>query len=405
MLNFFADGSVSAAMNATDSVPILELLPGHYAVCRIGPAGEDIFRRFEEWTRERTGLPRLISLSSSDSELSLVLPVEEISRFTSGLSGSVGIEGGFRALRVAGVLDFSLVGVLSSLLLPLSACGISVFTVSTFETDYILIREGDLGAAVSALRSMSVIRDLGAGGRTPSSESGKGAGRNVSGGGLSGRTAADGLVPGSSSASSVGTVPFSGRPSGSRDRRIVLRSFRERDVIPLLRWVEDPRTARSWGGPGVPIPVTAERLLNEWSRRKEAGSGGSRSLWFVGFAAGYTAAEGNIVGYGQILDIDSAAGAARLGGLIVDPALRGEGLGVELVEELLEVCFGDLGLRRASLRVYRWNKSALFCYLAAGLRVEGIIPDALEFEGESWDTVLLGCRAAEYAFRPHDRGH
>ncbi len=62
-------------------------------------------------------------------------------------------EGGFRCLRVAGTLDFALVGVLAALLAPLAAAGVSAFAVSTFDTDYLLVREADLGRAADALRA------------------------------------------------------------------------------------------------------------------------------------------------------------------------------------------------------------------------------------------------------------
>jgi hypothetical protein len=56
-------------------------------------------------------------------------------------------------LRVAGRLDFSLAGVLASLLSPLAEAGVSVFAVSTFDTDYLLVREDSLTAALEALRT------------------------------------------------------------------------------------------------------------------------------------------------------------------------------------------------------------------------------------------------------------
>lgn len=62
-------------------------------------------------------------------------------------------EGPWRAFRVAGVLDFSLTGVLHELTGPVADAGISVFVQSTFDTDYILIREESVDAAVSAWRS------------------------------------------------------------------------------------------------------------------------------------------------------------------------------------------------------------------------------------------------------------
>nr|WP_218889509.1 ACT domain-containing protein [Saccharopolyspora hordei] len=63
----------------------------------------------------------------------------------------VRVEGPFRALEVAGPLDFSLTGVLASLLVPLADVGISVFTLSTFDTDWILVPADSAGKAADAL--------------------------------------------------------------------------------------------------------------------------------------------------------------------------------------------------------------------------------------------------------------
>lgn len=64
---------------------------------------------------------------------------------------SAEIEAGWRVLQVEGPLSFELVGILADLLQPLKAEGVTVFVLSSFETDFILLREEDLTAARSAL--------------------------------------------------------------------------------------------------------------------------------------------------------------------------------------------------------------------------------------------------------------
>jgi hypothetical protein len=70
-----------------------------------------------------------------------------------GVPAGVRCERGWRCLRVAGTLDFSLVGVLASLLVPLAGVGVSAFAISTFDTDFFLIREADVAKAAEALAS------------------------------------------------------------------------------------------------------------------------------------------------------------------------------------------------------------------------------------------------------------
>lgn len=62
-------------------------------------------------------------------------------------------ENNWRILKVEGSLDFSLVGVLSSISTVLAHNQISIFAISTFDTDYILIKDKDINNAINVLSS------------------------------------------------------------------------------------------------------------------------------------------------------------------------------------------------------------------------------------------------------------
>ena len=85
------------------------------------------------------------SVTRSDSELSVVCREEDVPEHASA-------ERGWCALEVAGPLDFSLTGVVASLVSPLADAGVPIFVLSTFDTDYLLVREPDLPRAAEALR-------------------------------------------------------------------------------------------------------------------------------------------------------------------------------------------------------------------------------------------------------------
>src|SRR5947207_2330262 len=106
----------------------LLLLPDTFAICRLDAAGP-----IPEWAFSGD----FISITRSGDELSIVC-------YEGAVPAGVRCEKGWRCLRVAGTLDFSLVGVLVSLTVPLAEVGVSVFAISTFDTDYLLIRETDL---------------------------------------------------------------------------------------------------------------------------------------------------------------------------------------------------------------------------------------------------------------------
>ncbi len=88
----------------------------------------------------------LWSMTRTDEELSLVRAAEAV-------PSDARAERGWRARRVAGTIDFSQTGVLASVLAPLGEAAISIFAVSTFDTDYVLVRERALAAAIDALRA------------------------------------------------------------------------------------------------------------------------------------------------------------------------------------------------------------------------------------------------------------
>ena len=114
----------------------LTLAPERFAVCRLAPDAPI------------PPLPlggSLVALAITPDEISLVVP-EEFA------PPDARTEGGWRALRVAGPLDFSLTGVLSALIAPLAQAGVSIFAVSTFDTDYVLARESTLATALDTLR-------------------------------------------------------------------------------------------------------------------------------------------------------------------------------------------------------------------------------------------------------------
>ncbi|MGH2503700.1 MAG: ACT domain-containing protein [Ktedonobacterales bacterium] len=115
----------------------LTLAPERFAVCRLAPDAP-----IPPLPLERS----LLALTLTSDELSLVLPED------SAPEGAT-IEGGWRALRVSGPLDFGLTGVLASLAQPLADARLSLFAISTFDTDYLLVRDATLSEALAALRA------------------------------------------------------------------------------------------------------------------------------------------------------------------------------------------------------------------------------------------------------------
>ncbi len=84
------------------------------------------------------------SITKTTEELSIVCSEVVIPE-------NVVCEKGWRALKIAGILDFSLVGILSVVATILAKAKVSIFAVSTYNTDYILVKAKDLEGALQAL--------------------------------------------------------------------------------------------------------------------------------------------------------------------------------------------------------------------------------------------------------------
>jgi hypothetical protein len=85
-------------------------------------------------------------VTRTTDETSVLCPADAV-------PAGVRCEAGWRCLRVAGTLDIFMVGVLAGLVGPLAAAGVSVFVVSTFDTDFLLVKEDRFTATVEVLWS------------------------------------------------------------------------------------------------------------------------------------------------------------------------------------------------------------------------------------------------------------
>ncbi len=86
-------------------------------------------------------------IGKTDEELSLVCKTEDTPPDT------VERDDGWKGFRIRGVLDFSLIGILAKLSAILAEHRIGIFAVSTYNTDYILVKEENYGRALAALAS------------------------------------------------------------------------------------------------------------------------------------------------------------------------------------------------------------------------------------------------------------
>jgi len=120
----------------------LSFLPDTFAVCRLSPDWE-----IPGWALNQRGF---VSITYTHDELSIVC-VEATA------PDNVQAERGWIALQVHGPLDFGLTGILASLTAPLAQERIPIFAISTYDTDYLLLKEKDRVAAQKILEQQGHI--------------------------------------------------------------------------------------------------------------------------------------------------------------------------------------------------------------------------------------------------------
>lgn len=116
---------------------LLKLLEENLSVCKISNVTEINYK------------DEFVFVGKTDEEISLVCSTKNLP------VNCLESESGWRGFRIEGTLDFSLIGILSKISTKLAENKIGIFVISTFNTDYILIKEENLELAVKVLKEDS----------------------------------------------------------------------------------------------------------------------------------------------------------------------------------------------------------------------------------------------------------
>lgn len=119
----------------SDKILTMTLLKDNFGVCRM--ESDDVIPK---WAMDSD----FYSVTKTMDELSIVCRLDSI-------PSNIKCERDWRTLKVEGPLDFSLVGILAAISTILANEGISIFAISTYDTDYILVKEKDVENAISSL--------------------------------------------------------------------------------------------------------------------------------------------------------------------------------------------------------------------------------------------------------------
>jgi hypothetical protein len=116
----------------------LSILPSPLAIARLSPDAA-----IPAWARGG-----FTSITRTGDELSIVCDDDAV-------PADVQAERGWRGLKLEGPIPFEMTGVAAALLTPLAKAKISIFLISTFDTDYLLLKSADFERAIGVLREAS----------------------------------------------------------------------------------------------------------------------------------------------------------------------------------------------------------------------------------------------------------
>ena len=114
----------------------LSVLPELLVICRL-----DRDAAVPEWVT-----CNFVSITRTSDELSIVCAENDV-------PSGVKADRGWRALKIEGPLDLALTGVLASIAMPLAEAQINLFAISTFDTDYVLVKADRVADAIGVLRN------------------------------------------------------------------------------------------------------------------------------------------------------------------------------------------------------------------------------------------------------------
>lgn len=118
---------------------VLDVVPGEYVVARL-PAGAGVPGGLLEDAADE-----FVSITRTAGEISIVCPAAL-------LPEGIRSESGWRLLSVRGPMPFTLTGIVATLSSELAAAGVALFSMSTFDTDHVLVKGSELARAIAALR-------------------------------------------------------------------------------------------------------------------------------------------------------------------------------------------------------------------------------------------------------------
>lgn len=171
---------------------------------------------------------------------------------------------------------------------------------------------------------------------------------------------------------------------------IKLEKFSCEEIPQLISWIPNKEFLLQWAGPSYTLELLERQLKNDINIMQEENSSG------LMFSAKLIESN-ETVGHIQLLGIDRINMSARIGRVLVGGLEnRNKGIGLQMINAILDIAFNKLNLHRVDLGVFDFNESAIACYKKAGFIIEGSFRECRKTNGQYWSLLNMSILEDEY---------
>jgi len=159
-----------------------------------------------------------------------------------------------------------------------------------------------------------------------------------------------------------------------------LRKYQISDANEIIKWIADERALRLWSADRYgDFPIKAEDINNNYTECISNGNFYPMTL-----------IDGDkVIGHLILRNPDENKNIIRLGFIIVDPTLRGQGYGKTLIKEAIKYAKNELKATEINLGVFENNTSASNCYKSVGFKEIRIDENVMQFQNENWNCIEM----------------
>jgi RimJ/RimL family protein N-acetyltransferase len=162
---------------------------------------------------------------------------------------------------------------------------------------------------------------------------------------------------------------------------IRLRPYKSCDADHIVKWIKDEVSFYQWSAGKLGSYPLTSKYLKEYYKELE----NSNIFWQM------TALNeaGLPIGHFIMKFTDDTMKTVRLGFIIVDSAIRGQGYGKEMLQLAVKYAFDIVKVQRVTLGVFTNNPTACYCYKAIGFVEKYTDAKRFKLEGEYWSCIEM----------------